>query len=126
MNTPNVPETANKLNIMGALGNGAPGIDLAAAQEAQKQERLKQEAAELAMSKSNAKSYQFPSAPNSFEFSFNTGKTIIPDGIYTTANLREIAELDAAVECGNIWPFTGKVFASQQIPPRPINPNETN
>ena len=36
MSNTNVPETARKLGIMGALGQGAPGIDLAAAQAKQK------------------------------------------------------------------------------------------
>ncbi len=126
MTNTNVPETANKLNIMGALGNGAPGIDLAAEQERIKQARILEAAAATELAKNNGKSYQFPSAPNSFHFNNRKDKTIIPDGIYTTIDPQEIAELDAAVECGNIWPFSGKVFASQQIPPRPVNPNETN
>ncbi len=72
------------------------------------------------------KSYQFPSAPNSFEFTGARTKTLIPDGIYTTSDPKEIEELDAAVECGNIWPFTGEFFSSRQIPPPPIDPSKTN
>lgn len=79
--------------------------------------------------KEGKRSYQFPSAPSSYHFPWLKDKTIIPDGIYTTANEREIAELEAAVEAGNIFPYSLELSYSenpQMIPAPPVRKDALN
>lgn len=71
------------------------------------------------------KSYQFPSAPTTYEF--RRGKRAhIPDGVYTTSDPDEIAELDEAVYVGNLYYFTGDVTSVQQLAPPPVSPDRLN
>ena len=52
--------------------------------------------------------YQFPSAPTTYQFPWARTKITIPDGIYGTNDEREIADLEEAVEAGNIWRYDAK------------------
>jgi hypothetical protein len=77
------------------------------------------------------KVYQFPSAPTSFHFSFSTsGKINIPEGIYGTNDEREIKELDAAVEVGNIWAYSPDINYAEFAPttkiPAPVRTDAIN
>jgi len=72
------------------------------------------------------KKYQFPSAPCSF--SMPDGRRItVMDGVYETSNAEEIAELDKAVEVGNIYRFVPAVPKTPaQIPPPPVGADKIN
>lgn len=75
--------------------------------------------------------YQFPSAPTSFHFSFSKkGKINIPEGIYGTNDEKEIEELEAAVEAGNIWRYSADVnyeeIAPTTKPPQPVRTDAIN
>lgn len=54
-----------------------------------------------AVADENVRRYQFPSAPSSFIMP-DGRRLIAHDGVYSTSNPAEIAELDAAVGCGNL------------------------
>ena len=76
------------------------------------------------------KVYQFPSAPTSFHFSFAQNKINIPDGIYGTNDPKEIAELEAAVNCGNIWKYSPEINFAELAPttriPSPVRTDAVN
>jgi hypothetical protein len=75
--------------------------------------------------------YQFPSAPTSFHFSFSkSGKINIPEGIYGTNDPKEIEELEAAAEVGNIWRYSPDVNYQEIAPttkiPQPVRTDAIN
>lgn len=75
--------------------------------------------------------YQFPSAPTSFHFSFSkNGKIHIPEGIYGTNDPREIEELEAAAEAGNIWRYSEEINYQEIAPttriPQPVRTDAIN
>lgn len=78
----------------------------------------------IAVSAPATKKYQFPSAPCTFCMS-NGKKILAHDGTYETSDPDEIKELDATVETGGIYPYTGKVGKSQ-IPPPPVGADKQN
>lgn len=68
-----------------------------------------------------SKSYQFPSAPCAFEFQKSGKRVPLPEGVYTTSDADELAELDKAVSVGNIYPYSGKIVYDAQVPPKPVS-----
>lgn len=73
----------------------------------------------------DGKSYQFPSAPTSFEFA--SGRRIaIPDGVFTTSDPEEIKELEKCVRAGIIYPYNGEIYSPFAKPAAPLNPAVTN
>jgi hypothetical protein len=75
--------------------------------------------------KAGGKSYQFPSAPTTWEFQKGRRVTVA-DGVLTVTDPEEIRQLELAVAAGNIYPYTGTVFLPQQVVPAPVAANKVN
>lgn len=73
-----------------------------------------------------SKSYQFPSAPTTFEFTHSARRVAIPDGVLEVTDAKDIAELDACVRAGIIYDFIDPTITPFAKPAAPLNPNITN
>lgn len=73
-----------------------------------------------------AKSYQFPSAPTTFEFTHNSRRVSIPDGVLAVTDPKDIAELEACVRAGIVYGYIDATVTPFAAPPAPLNPNITN
>ena len=73
-----------------------------------------------------SKSYQFPSAPTTFEFTHSARRVAIPDGVLEVTAAKDIAELDACVRAGIIYDFIDPTITPFAKPAAPLNPNITN
>ena len=73
-----------------------------------------------------SKSYQFPSAPTTFEFTHSARRVAIPDGVLEVTDAKDIAELDACVRAGIIYDFIDPTITPFAKPTAPLNPNITN
>lgn len=72
------------------------------------------------------KSYQFPSAPTTFEFTHSAKRVAIPDGVYKTSDTKEVEELDKCVRAGIIYDFIDPSITPFAKPAAPLNPSITN
>jgi hypothetical protein len=72
------------------------------------------------------KSYQFPSAPTTFEFTHSAKRVAIPDGVYKTSDAKEVEELDKCVRAGIIYDFIDPSITPFAKPAAPLNPSTTN
>lgn len=72
------------------------------------------------------KSYQFPSAPTTFEFTHNSRRVAIPDGVLAVTDPKDIAELEACVRAGIVYGYIDATVTPFAAPPAPLNPNITN
>jgi hypothetical protein len=122
------PTTVAPADLLKALTSGTSAAEVKAPEgEVKVTEPLASSvtAADIVQPKEGGQSYQFPSAPTTFEFA--SGRRIaIPDGVFTTSDPEEIKELDKCVRAGIIYPFNGELYSPFAKPAAPLNPTVTN
>jgi hypothetical protein len=72
------------------------------------------------------KSYQFPSAPTTFEFTHSGRRVALPDGVINVDDPRDIRELEACVTAGIVYGYIDPTVTPFAKPAAPLNPNITN